>query len=1587
MRCLTEPMSARRRLRNRRGSVLLMVVATLALLAIIAVSYATLGRADRASSATLVRESRLDDQAAQFADYLAGVIGDNTVATYSHRAFGNGADGWVTRRAHRNYPGTDVFMVSSAASANGGAYRFDPTGSYSGPWTGTGTDPRWPATPFLASPEPELIPDNNTLAAFDINALRDSRTWRHISNFAPDGRFVNLANLRRNFAAVSGVGGSAPDWRMSDRLTILNNAGTPTTAGTDPDVPADWSTNQKNAFRLAFDDRTPGDPNHVLNQWVDTDGDGFVDARWCELVDAFLDADNPLWALPQQGRMRVFLAARCIDLSGLVNVNTATDFTLDPGTFVVNPSGAIRQFYPAGLTPSDIDLRRVLSLVDHHWLYNTGVVRGYNDLPRPAQNGLPSDYLNYNTNAAGDIGRTAYAALLHAIDSGQTLPSDARRGAPTNTPELQFPQAVGSANPNPLTSELRAIRYDNFGADPFTARSMSATSRAVRAPFGAADELELRTFHGINDSDHRSRLERAIGGRENPNFSPLRENRPRVLEMAGRIESSNSPTDEALLASFLDVRRLLTGFSGARPLIDHPFAAVNSEVLSTAELRFDAMEIMSKLNSTANGSATKLTQAELQRVFRAYAAALAPYTDQAQFPDAWDQSRGDAAALSYGGSAEMATRIAAHLMVNWLDAIDTERLVGANSVAYDDAQPLRVRLDLVDGATLPPTTPPNLWETTRVVNLPVERQPENTAQIPADRRHMNIFGIEAQPVVVEAAWYGMFTDTPRRAAVPGDDDYQDNQTPGPLPGDPPVLGNITINTSLDFGNPDFLFEVIAFQLHNPFDRELVLCNAGRVRYYLEYANRYFALGQQTAAGDGIDAGTLTIPAYGTRVFYATNIRRQRDIATRIRNAHSAAPPLPPSGGGPVVSGSISLDYVQEWAAAQFGNRPGMEPVRIPLVHRETMNVAPGEDLNFGATMMQRVDLFGERTVAAGPGGGQQDPIGVGAGTTTDQRKIVYLWRVARPAASAQDFTTDILLDRMRDPSAGAGTLVTARQGGGNQNVPGTEAGDDTNSTAGDEEDNIGFSFTKWAAFRRSTDDNHQRGAMPAWAMERKTNSIYTGNELSNQADPVSPSGGVGDAADYDGSVAERRQRLMELVTDQRTSTILNVQISREAKDKTGNAVGSNASGIAMRDTAVRIHLSGNDTNPQLFSRVGDFLLPLGIGPSQNPALSGADIVQRLENQWMTLSEALALACDYYSPPMGEFFFRFGHRNMAVNPPIRPKLDRGNLVLNDYVPFYDANNNGRFDFNTDEPLGPGIPLALNVLDIFETIERRDITSNATPPTSYTYGGARRMVQGIMNLNTSPRAAMQALPMLTPTLDNTPTPLNWLLDPSAAGAGGTTLFNPASDNWDIAATLAAYRDKSIVRSRRYPFPGGGNSDVISFRDEADGNTDENGRQFATQIEGIRETPGFRSRGEIMAARLHDSGGNFVPEHSITRLAHAAGSGAAASLRHRGLASSFIPAAGGTGFTTDEVGNDYGEQLAIANAVLNNVSVRSDVFCVWFVIHGYLPSDVENLGPNDPMIPSVARRYVMVVDRSNVVRRGEKPRIVLLQEVPLN
>ena len=89
---------------------------------------------------------------------------------------------------------------------------------------------------------------------------------------------------------------------------------------------------------------------------------------------------------------------------------------------------------------------------------------------------------------------------------------------------------------------------------------------------------------------------------------------------------------------------------------------------------------------------------------------------------------------------------------------------------------------------------------------------------------------------------------------------------------------------------------------------------------------------------------------------------------------------------------------------------------------------------------------------------------------------------------------------------------------------------------------------------------------------------------------------------------------------------------------------------------------------------------------------------------------------------------------------------------------------------------------------------------------------------------------------------------------------------------------------------------------------------------------------------------------------------------------------------GDTNGETVDDYAERLAMANGILNTISVRSDYFAVWFVVHAYQESDVANLTPQDPLVPSIAKRYVMVVDRTNVVDPGDTPRIVFLREVPM-
>src|SRR5690606_993139 len=84
----------------------------------------------------------------------------------------------------------------------------------------------------------------------------------------------------------------------------------------DKNVPAHWTMFQEGAARpvgpgLDSSGRLlgPGDIGYAPYSWVDADGDGILDSRWFELVDAW-DSQNIASLLPRDSRWRWFVAAR-----------------------------------------------------------------------------------------------------------------------------------------------------------------------------------------------------------------------------------------------------------------------------------------------------------------------------------------------------------------------------------------------------------------------------------------------------------------------------------------------------------------------------------------------------------------------------------------------------------------------------------------------------------------------------------------------------------------------------------------------------------------------------------------------------------------------------------------------------------------------------------------------------------------------------------------------------------------------------------------------------------------------------------------------------------------------------------------------------------------------------------------------------------------------------------------------------------------------------------------------------------------------------------------------------------------------------
>jgi hypothetical protein len=449
-------------------------------------------------------------------------------------------------------------------------------------------------------------------------------------------------------------------------------------------------------------------------------------------------------------------------------------------------------------------------------------------------------------------------------------------------------------------------------------------------------------------------------------------------------------------------------------------------------------------------------------------------------------------------------------------------------------------------------------------------------------------------------------------------------------------------------------------------------------------------------------------------------------------------------------------------------------------------------------------------------------------------------------------------------------------------------------------------------------------------------------------------------------------------------------------------------------------------------RLTDALLPLGIGPMEVPLDNTGNEYDPLDYdsanaRWTTLGEAIAIASGYEDPSSTAFALDpsgapplldsalLTDPNVLVRAldPVRGPLavardylrfDNGNLTLDWDAPFIDNNTDGWFNGspNADERDGLSIPFAAQVLEQF-FVAHEEIADARRPSLT-------NPAPGLVNINTAPLRVLRALPMMAPvdsrllntSTNNTPNNIfrdrGWWQDINVGTNTGPNAIGLNADTLDTAATVAAYRDMIRISRRSVtnalltvaPFNQPPVVDDFYNSDPAGlgiGNPPQ--PRSSALIGGLSSSVGFRGVGELLAVRVpifNTTTGVFEVDHrSMTFLGDDDQQSSQRRFEPQGKASSLADT------PDDGVIDEFDEKLSQVAAVANLTTTRSDVFACWFVVHGYTKEDVEFPGndvPNAnqrPLTPSVSRRFVMIVDRSNVVRRGDKPRVLAFKEVP--
>ncbi|MCH8344488.1 MAG: hypothetical protein IH983_10925 [Planctomycetes bacterium] len=267
--------------------------------------------------------------------------------------------------------------------------------------------------------------------------------------------------------------------------------------------------------------------------------------------------------------------------------------------------------------------------------------------------------------------------------------------------------------------------------------------------------------------------------------------------------------------------------------------------------------------------------------------------------------------------------------------------------------------------------------------------------------------------------------------------------------------------------------------------------------------------------------------------------------------------------------------------------------------------------------------------------------------------------------------------------------------------------------------------------------------------------------------------------------------------------------------------------------------------------------------------------------------------------------------------------------------------------------PALPAGLRVLDAF-VCDGRGVNSGSTFLNANGFSG--KTTPGLININTAPVEVMRALPHMTRMVheENSPSDNPYVRIPEA---------------------IVQYRE----RFNGLP-PTNQNTTGIPY-----------GADYSDRPGSLRPERGLASIGELMLLSKEANFTTATPlEPNENWLVAFAGLGPFTDPA-TGVVSTQIstdvnnPEVGGV-TQPDNVATDVEEQNLLFAGISNLITTRSDMFTVYFKIRSFRQNPVtRKWDATDPESIVDDSRYVMLVDRSEVNRPTDKPKILYLEKLP--